>query len=261
MGISGRHPSLSCNFHATADEQKHMALNLVKLARSISDRHAHEYIRGTRKLQPTELKLRGKANWDSNLAVVQDTSPVGSWEQNEETIVVRHCSQVVFLSCPVCNNKTANSSRTFSFEDYDKLSRCSFCNKSSPIKKWICPCKVKWHLCREHKNCRQDARHPASSSKDEEKMCGRNPGSPVEDRKASKRAACDFDAVLAQDKARSKQRLNGPQGQKRKAFVVLDDYEPSPALRVGPSASLPRVLGPILAKRFPHLAASCALPS
>ena len=162
--------------------------------------------------------------------------------------MVRHCRKVVSLSCPVCNNKDANSSR------------CSFCSKSSQIKKWECPCKVKWHLCREHKSCRQDASNPASSSKDEEKMCGRNPGSPVADCKASKRAASDFDAVLAQDKARSKQRLNGPQGQKRKASVILDDYEPSPALRVGPSATLPRAL-PILAERSPHLAASCAPPS
>ena len=167
--------------------------------------------------------------------------------------MVRHCSEVVFLSCPVCDNKTANSSRTFHFEDCDQLSRCSFCNKSSLINKRKCPCKVKWHLCWEHKSCRQDAGNPASSSKDEEEMCGRNPGWPVEDCEASKRAACNFVKDLVQDKARSKQRLHGPRGQKSKALVILDDYDRSPAL--------PGVLGPILAKRFPHLAASCALTS
>ena len=65
-----KNPSVAFNAVASDEEQLCLAAALSTLTRSISKAKNNDYLNGRLKLIPHELKLRGKAGWDSTMPML-----------------------------------------------------------------------------------------------------------------------------------------------------------------------------------------------
>ena len=115
--------------------------------------------------------------------------------------------------------------------DLDIKHKCGFCKKKSAGEAWLCRCGVTWHICEVHKHC--------PTKLGEVKVVGN-----VLPAKQKLRPSHTFTELVEIGAKKAKHIDNN--------CINLDkrsaDIELGPGF--GPCSKRPRVLGPILQKRF-----------
>ena len=124
----------------------------MQLNRTISVKEAQDFCEGTKKLEPHELKYKGKAAWDDAIAkAIIDINVEGPC--GPDNLPCRtHNHTLAFFACPLCNKVEPNTLKIFQLTDIDKGCKCSHCSKQSALRYWKCSCDKRWHHCPEHRN-------------------------------------------------------------------------------------------------------------
>jgi len=152
VGVLGKVAALSFNAVVTQAEQDAIAIAMSSLVRSVSIKKHKGFIDGTVKLIPHELKLKGKAGWDSNIpAVTASNEEDTSWAQLFKAGQIAPAGYAMFFHCPSCSKVESSQRGIFQREDMDRKLKCGFCLKSNPIKSWKCQCGTQWHSCVQHR--------------------------------------------------------------------------------------------------------------
>ena len=157
LGIQGNkgHASIASNIAVTQHEQQHIALALIHLSRTINRKHCLEFLRNERDIIPIELKLKGKANWDSTMIVLNakdDASGcTGMLEWKNKTTTLQNTIKFVFFQCPRCPHVEYSSCKAFQTHDIDQKQRCNGCNTTTKVNEWKCECGTYWHNCTTHR--------------------------------------------------------------------------------------------------------------
>ena len=243
VGILGKHPTLSFNAYINDIERETIAIALSTLVRGGSMEKHKQYVKGNINLIPHELKLKGKAAWDSNLPIKATRSTSGGkWADLFKEERFQPPPTAVFHSCPECGGLESSLRARFQRNDLDVKLKCGFCLKAFPLKRWLCECAQPWHACETHAGCfkpRDDASsggqllnghlsEPARGSGNEARVRTRRLTTP--------------ESILADDSRRAKAQKVFKKGEKRKADVILGD--------VPVALKRPTLLGPILNERF-----------
>ena len=152
VGILGKIAALNFNVVVTQAEQDTIAMTMSSLIRSVSIKKHKGFINGTIKLIPHELKLKGKAGWDSAIpTMIASNEEDTSWAQMFEAGQIVPAGCAMFFHCPSCSKVESSQRGTFQREDLDVKLKCGFCLKSNPVKSWKCQCGTQWHSCVEHR--------------------------------------------------------------------------------------------------------------
>jgi len=243
VGILGKQPTLLFNAYINDSEQDHIAIALSSLIRSVSGQKHDQWVKGEINLIPHELKLKGKAAWDSNLSI-KATAPTSGdkWADLFKEESFKPNPTAVFHSCPECGGLESSLRARFQRNDLDVKLTCGFCSQASPIKRWLCICARPWHACQMHAGCfkpSDDALNRGQPINGHLSEPARGTGN---DTRVHTRRLTTPESILADDCRRAKAQRVSKQGEKRKADVILGD---------NPAAwKRPTLLGPILNERF-----------
>jgi len=160
VAIKGNHASVRVNFFATSQEQEHIAMALIHLSRTISKQYCREFVKNERQVLPIEIKLKGKANWDSTLISfkaeeAQDSAGNNTWMRNDSR--TRADEAPVYFQCPKCTHVEHSACKAFQTHDLDRKQKCNACEVLSSVSLWKCSCKDFWHHCSTHRRsaCQQ----------------------------------------------------------------------------------------------------------
>ena len=243
VGILGKQACLSLNVHIPQQEREAIALALSMVNRGGPTKLHKQFLKGEVKLMPHVLKLKGKAAWDSNLPTMTNPlAPGDGWAHlfNEERYEA--LPNATMLACPGCGGVESSFNPVFQVCDLDRRVKCGFCKRSTPVRRWSCPCNMAWHCCSMHAGC-----FKPYNMDDSGKQPKGNLSSPVADDKAvnfNLKASRRFktpEEVIEQDHRRAKALKATRGGEKRKADIVFEEE---------PGLKKPTRLGPILRERF-----------
>ena len=242
-GITGKHATLCFNTAITTAEQQCIAKCLAKLNRTISNKHANEFINGEQNLVPYELKLKGKVGWDSTIPILTHKDFVStSWEPPRQDEYHPAQPNTAFFECPNCLKVEPSSCKDFQYNDLDIKHTCFMCNKHSAVKNWRCACGTRWYGCTTHRYNTLPATNLHMS-----KTANGQPASASVISKCNRKRkwqghSASFDDILADDFKRA-DRKNDPHGLLTNESVI--------SLGICPHTSVgENFLGPILKKRF-----------
>jgi hypothetical protein len=154
IGILGQIPAPSFNVVLTHIEQGHVATGVIMLSRTLTRKNLDAFMDGSRTLIPKVLALNGKAGWISTIATLChhiDTTSI-RWRPAPHGCPRPADQNAIFLTCPneLCAKVETSTCRDFQFQDLDAKHKCFHCHRCIGIRKWYCPCGVRWHLCSDH---------------------------------------------------------------------------------------------------------------
>ena len=121
VGISGKHATLGFNIAMSDEANDAMTMALINLPRKVNKKIAGEFIKGTKKLELRELKLKGKVAWDLELPVLakydddhpeECTSP-----SNVQLIRTKKEKCTAFYECPGCHAPEPSNCNAVQYED------------------------------------------------------------------------------------------------------------------------------------------------
>ena len=146
------------------------------------------------------------------------------------------------MECNKCHKLDPDYVVKPSLFDVDKGIKCRHCNKVSPSKNWNCPCGCRWFLCDRHKwstsnTIRAATENPEGESPNKvarKHSIGPKPRVP--------RVMVHHQEMLMEDLSAESEKLKQTQSEKIQEDVTLEDNSSR--------WKRPRLLGPILAKRF-----------
>ena len=243
VGILGKQACLNLNVHILQREREAIALALSMLNRGGPLKVHKKFLKGEVKLLPHDLKLKGKAVWDSNLPTLTNPHPPsGNWASLFEEERLEAHRNATMLACPDCGGVESSFNHVFQVRDLDRRLKCGFCNKSHPVRRWTCPCSMAWHVCSVHAGC-----FKPYFKEDNGKQPDGHLADPAADDKATQsglKASRRFktpEEIIEQDRKRAKAIKSTRGGEKRRADIVFD---------VEPCRKKPTLLGPKLAARF-----------
>ena len=103
---------------------------------------------------PIDLKLNGKASWETELHKIQqsikEVSPHNrTWGACD--IVPRDSDAPTYFRCPKCPHAECNTCSNFQRVDFDILQKCNLCQKATSVRLWKCSCNAYWHNCPTHR--------------------------------------------------------------------------------------------------------------
>jgi len=125
VGILGKYPTLSLNIAVSREEGCAMAIALSSLTRSASHAKHRQFINGQCNLIPHELKLKGKAAWDSNLPIMtHNPAPGVKWADLFKEERFQPQPTAVFHSCPGCGGLESSLRANFQRRDLDVNIKC-----------------------------------------------------------------------------------------------------------------------------------------
>jgi len=251
VGITGKHPTLSFNVAINDDERTAVAIALSTLVRGGALNKHEQYVKGMVNLLPHELKLKGKAAWDSNLPVLATIHMSGEkWADRFKEESYSPSPTAMMHSCPECGGLESSLRAKFQRRDLDEKLKCGFCLKTTAVKKWLCNCAKPWHACNDHAHGLQ----PKWLRQSEGQLLNGHLSDSVSDPKpmpkASNRRLRATEDILADDHRRAKAQRASKGGEKRRADICFD---------INPAAfKRPTRLGPILSERFNGASASAS---
>ena len=152
VGILGKHPSPSFNIALNEEEIQTLAICLFSVNRTISNKNAIEHHKGKLDLEPHELNLKGRAEWDTRIPILKDDQQRAiSWQPIPNTS--NESTYISFYTCPNqhCRTNEISTRESFQLDDLDGNIKCSFCLHISNNNDWECVCHKKWYLCPEHR--------------------------------------------------------------------------------------------------------------
>jgi len=211
VGIKGKHASLSFNVSIDESERQAVAFELCRLNRTISIALAHKFLQGDVCLLSQDLKLKGKASWDSAIRVnPQYCIQVGKWHNNYR-VNVDTLEHATYYNCPKCRHAEPSSLCAFQLKDLDYSIKCITCKHSTPVLHWKCECEVLWHGCSIHRVAAQ-ARTELPRRETASRGTSTNIDGQAKAKKRRANARIQFDDMLVQDTVREDRK------RKRKAW-------------------------------------------
>jgi len=208
-------------------EATEIAKSLLKLNRTVSAKQTDEFLKGTRDLQPHELKLNGKAGWDSNLRVIRTEATLNNAWDVHSLSMTPHRGNITFYRCPKsnCGKTEPSSACNFQSRDLDMPNRCTHCKGCSSVRAWICQCDTPWYVCqghRNHHNGNQEGRQqaPTTTSQEHTFRTGTKRKRPLNQ---------DYEELTAHEARRARNMREREHKGKRHRDIVLDD---GPGLKV-----------------------------
>jgi len=208
VGILGNHAAVRCNIHVTDEEQKAIAEALVSLSRSINKKNCNEFLQELNSIIPKELKLNGKASWDSTLVCIQHENVEIS--PNDRTWSVTIASgakdgKPTYFRCPKCTNVESSTCSNFQTDDLDKKQNCNACGKSTSVSNWKCDCNKHWHNCAYHRaSCTDSASRKNKSNPSRPNASSDSLGQ--KDKRGRTLAQMTFEQLLSEDRNRAKRK-------------------------------------------------------
>ena len=187
---------------------------------------------------PIELKLNGKASWDSQLCkghVIDPGCCVRNWSTSGDPT---EDAALAFFKCPKCTHLEPNTCKAFRLGDLDLEQNCNACNGSYKVSRWKCKCGSHWHRCHLHRHCwsaNKRAERPIRPGVCTSQVCSKKPR--VEGTQT-------YEVMLTEDSKRAKRKLQQ---------IDEWDYEPT-VVRGHPKIRSTKVasLCPPLKRRFIH---------
>jgi hypothetical protein len=157
------------------------------------------------------------------------------WETkfaNQHLVIPR---EVTFFKCPTCSRCTQNTACNFRRNMLDLKIKCGWCKKTHESATWTCACDLRWFTCTEHRAYQKPLQSNAAKRKLSQYHAARS-----KQGKTLIHTAPVPHVLLQQDIARyeGKRRLDSS----AKDEIVLGNAQPL--------VKRPRLLGPILSKRF-----------
>jgi hypothetical protein len=164
VGITGKHTTLNMGVEVNDQEATNIAINLIKLSRTINQKDVIGYINNTKNLIPHELKLKGKTGWDS---AIKTLNPINKeveakWDTTTQPSTDEGNTSTTFYTCPRCKNTEPSTCTKFQQIDLDIQQKCMSCKKVSPVKSWNCQCGIRWYNCSMHMRCNNITIHNPS---------------------------------------------------------------------------------------------------
>ncbi len=169
LGLRGKHPAIEASIIFDEEAREVVQKNLITLGHRIPNKKIQEFIEGKIYLKPNVPNLKGRAGWDSNLAIMpqRDSTVV----QHEPTPIAngecKQASNTCFM-CPHCNHPQVSNTAAFQLQDLDKVHKCKNCKRTSKVQAWLCMCHLRWHSCIKHQayaNCATSKTTPCSTAK------------------------------------------------------------------------------------------------
>ena len=129
VAILGKHASLAFNVAITDQEAATIAKGLIELNRTIPQKLIHNYFNNIGKLEPIELKLNGRAGWDSTIPNKPSAhiENINRWETKVPQQIDGTQPDVTFYECPRCSKVEPSSCGSFQLDDLDKKQKCKLC--------------------------------------------------------------------------------------------------------------------------------------
>ena len=146
------------------------------------------------------------------------------------------------MECNKCHKLDPDYVAKLNLFDVDKGTKCRHCNKISPSKNWNCPCGNRWFLCDKHKWSTSNTVRVATENPDGEtknKVARKHSIGP---KPRVPRVMVRHQEMLMEDLNAESEKLIQTHNVKIQEDVTLDDNTSR--------WKRPRLLGPILAKRF-----------
>ena len=245
VGILGKHQGPSFNVFVTNEEQSVIAKQLHLLNHTISDKKLDKIIDGDLKFIPRNLIMRGRAEWDSNIKPLNDPIMINNndWNNEIEIGISRNKSRnVVIMECSKRHKSDPDYVIKPSLFDVDRSIKCRHCNKASPSKNWNCSCGISWFLCDQHKwntsiavrIAKQNPEGEAKNKVAKTHSLGPTPRLP--------RVMVCHQELLKEDLNAESEKSKQTPIARSPEDITLDDSTSR--------MKRPRLLGPILAKRF-----------
>jgi hypothetical protein len=240
IGMTGKVPTIQANVFMKKEEVQAVAKALVQLNRNISNKQVIEFMQNTLKILPKELKLKGKAGWDSDLPSM--AKPHTSTRETVENrgICLDLPTGAAFLECPRCNKVESITEKGFQTKDLDKTRRCFHCKKYSAVKNWECGCGTKWHLCSVHGHGRTECNSHQQIG-DTRSQPTHPTGKLKGNHSSNSYKEHTFEDLLDGDVKRAAKRKYSPSGAEQ-MLTLSSDRRPPALYNIR--------LGPILTKRF-----------
>jgi hypothetical protein len=137
LGIIGNHATINTNILVSDGEKRHIAIALVQLSRTIAKKGSLDFVDLHGKMNPIEMKLKGKANWDSTMISFKSTSAtvstgIDTWTRNDSQPQADAIHS--FFECPNCPHVEYSSCKAFQIFDIDIKQKCNVCTKSTSVK-------------------------------------------------------------------------------------------------------------------------------
>ena len=235
VGMLGRHAGPNFSIAIDQPTRDLIAHKLVLMGHSIGAKKAHEHIMGKRGIIPIKLSIKGKIAWDNSFKVSEPPKSDTPWEYKHAGLQLRTPREVTFFKCPTCARCTRNTASNFRRDELDCKIKCEWCRKASESARWTCTCDSKWYMCAEHRAFQR----PLQWISLKRKKC-HNPEPVLLTGKVLKHSTPVPHVLMKQDIARyeGKRRLRSS----HEDDIVLGNAQPV--------EKRPRLLGPILSKRF-----------
>ena len=196
VGILGKHPAIKMNVALSSEETQAVATSVVKINKAISHTTALEYHKGTINLEPHDLNLKGRAEWDSRLPIITKDKHHRIWNTANETLPKP--LNVQFFKCPKCSTGEVCSNRGFQLSELDHNIKCFACKNISDNKDWTCACNCKWYQCHLHSNYGPAHKHQIKIQPPKEiSNITQQPTAKKKARKTNKLA--EYETILADD--------------------------------------------------------------
>jgi len=240
VGILGKHAAIIANFAVSDLEQKHIAIALIHLSRSMSRKNSLEFVNLERKIIPIALKLKGKSNWDSTITTnAEPSTGEAKWKKNDSRISAD--SNLAFFQCPRCPHVEYSSCKAFQIYDLDLKQKCNACEVQSVVKLWKCECGEFWHNCPQHRYRTCQKNNPIMQ-RETKRQISKTASSQTNAKKIRLIGPASYEALLAEDAVTAKRKRDED-----------DECSIEPCIILGiPKIKSIKVssLGPILKKRF-----------
>ena len=243
-------------------EQNAIAKEILQLTRTLSGVKINEVMQGERKLKPIILKLNGKAAWDNNIRVLAQATTnrsCSSSSSSHTTIIDTVCYPINthinkyaeclpgFLACPACRKVEHNTQHKFQTYDLDVKIKCFHCGSKIRVMDWKCSCDIKWYKCNLHA---KPALQPPDKRRAQNTIGAQCTTKARVERWSQFLLKRQHDAVCV-----SSHEDDRDQTPHARTVRARRPVELSPWVFLGnlQDRRAPRVLGPVLATRFPHL--------
>jgi hypothetical protein len=239
VGLTGKYAAINANIYVTAQEARQIAIALVQLSRTISCTNTREFVDTIRNLIPTELKLNGKANWDS-------TIPINAGGIQADLNWKIDCPQnnignANFFRCPKCTHVESSWCKQFQYTDLDVNIKCNKCRNNSKVAVWKCKCELYWHRCLSHREAAVAPKFLSTKLKTR-KQIALTADNQKKARLTTQVGPDSHEWLLMQDLAKEKRKRD-----------AVDEWDEQPMIILGCPTNKPLrpdLYGPSLKKRF-----------
>ena len=165
LAIKGKFAALSCGITMDSKTAEVLEYNLITLSRRIARKKVEQFQSNKLNLVKVDIKLKGRAGWDSNIKLAQEQPQPHNDLQidvKKPTCGTKRPLDEVYFNCPKCKASTNSNKRCFQLQDLDQTCKCNSCKANVKVRDWVCSCSHIWHLCEVHRSLCSGKQKPLS---------------------------------------------------------------------------------------------------